>query len=304
MPKKKTHEEFVKDVKNKNPKIKIVGQYTTVRDRVECECIVCGTKWSPIASSLMTGYGCPHCGNIKKANSQRKTHEQFMSEVLRVFPQIEILSKYMSARKPIEYRCTIHDYYGKTNPSNLLRGIGCPVCAGKKMSESIFTQKIYDIHKDSIVVKTPYRTVNDYYDCFCNKCGNNWKLLGEHLLRGSGCPICNTSKGENRIANWLSENNIDFRSHKTFSGLFGVGGKNLSYDFYLPKNKVLIEYQGQQHEEPVACFGGEDRFQIQQEHDSRKRQFAKDNDIDLLEIWYYDFDNVETILQNKLGKFS
>lgn len=35
-------------------------------------------------------------------------------------------------------------------------------------------------------------------------------------------------------------------------------------------------------------------------HDEIKRKYAKDNKIDLLEIWYYDFDNIETILRNKL----
>ena len=30
------------------------------------------------------------------------------------------------------------------------------------------------------------------------------------------------------------------------------------------------------------------------------KAYAKDNNIDLLEIWYYDFDKIETILQNKL----
>ena len=70
--------------------------------------------------------------------------------------------------------------------------------------------------------------------------------------------------------------------------------------FYLPKYNMLIEYQGKQHECAVEFFGGEEKFKIQQEHDKRKREYAKLNNFILLEIWYYDFDNIEEILHKIL----
>ena len=75
----------------------------------------------------------------------------------------------------------------------------------------------------------------------------------------------------------------------------------LSYDFYLPIYNLLIEFQGIQHEQPIEYFGGEEQFEIQQEHDKRKREYAKQNNINLLEIWYYDIDNIEEILTNTLN---
>jgi hypothetical protein len=42
-------------------------------------------------------------------------------------------------------------------------------------------------------------------------------------------------------------------------------------------------------------------LKIQQEHDKRKKKYAKDNKIDLLEIWYWEFDNIESILDNVLN---
>ena len=41
-------------------------------------------------------------------------------------------------------------------------------------------------------------------------------------------------------------------------------------------------------------------FKKQLEHDRRKREYAKKNNIDLLEIWYYDIDNIENILIERL----
>lgn len=41
-------------------------------------------------------------------------------------------------------------------------------------------------------------------------------------------------------------------------------------------------------------------FQRQQEHDRRKREYAIQNNINLLEIWYWDYDNIEKILKSEL----
>ena len=62
-----------------------------------------------------------------------------------------------------------------------------------------------------------------------------------------------------------------------FSDLVGIGGGLLSYDFYLPQHNILCEIQGKQHEMPIEYFGGEEQFAIQQEHDRRKRNYAKEH---------------------------
>ena len=59
--------------------------------------------------------------------------------------------------------------------------------------------------------------------------------------------------------------------------------------------------EGGQHEKPIDLFGGEEQFKIQQEHDKRKKEYAKLHNIKLLEIWYYDFDNITEILNKELG---
>lgn len=73
------------------------------------------------------------------------------------------------------------------------------------------------------------------------------------------------------------------------------------YDFYLLKHNLLIEYQGEQHEKyKPGLHKSINDFEKQQEHDKRKREYAKQNNIKLLEIWYWDFDNIEKILDNYL----
>ena len=107
--------------------------------------------------------------------------------------------------------------------------------------------------------------------------------------------------GKEKISNFLKINNIEFLTQYSFDNLVGLKGGLLLYDFYIPKYNILIEYNGEQHYRPIDYFGGEKQFEIQQEHDRRKRQYAKDHSINLLEIAYWDFDNIEEILSRELG---
>ena len=87
--------------------------------------------------------------------------------------------------------------------------------------------------------------------------------------------------------------------------IIGINNGSLSYDFYLPNLNLLIEYQGIQHEKPIDFKGmgkkyANEQFKIQQIHDNFKREYAQQHNINLLEIWYYNFDDIEVILNDKL----
>ncbi len=124
---------------------------------------------------------------------------------------------------------------------------------------------------------------------------------------GNRCPICSESKGERKIREYLTKNNIDFIPQKEFSNLLGTGNKPLSYDFYIPVNNLFIEFQGEQHYR-VVDFSSKDmkkaekNFKKQQEHDRRKREYAQQNNIDLLEITYLEEDKIEEILDKIFNK--
>lgn len=73
-----------------------------------------------------------------------------------------------------------------------------------------------------------------------------------------------------------------------------------SLDVFIPSLSVGIEYQGQQHYEPVAFFGGKDRFEETVERDKRKRQLCKENGVKLI-YWKYDEPINEELFQLKLS---
>lgn len=60
-----------------------------------------------------------------------------------------------------------------------------------------------------------------------------------------------------------------------------------SFDIFLPTQRIAIEYQGQQHFEPVDAFGGEANFKNNVERDARKRQLAYEHNVIVIDWNYY-----------------
>lgn len=132
--------------------------------------------------------------------------------------------------------------------------------------------------------------------------------VGHPNLKGY---IAGSSKGEKAIGDILNKNNIDFISQKKFEDCRGLPTKSytkgvfMPYDFYLPQYNMLIEYQGEFHDGTVTKknpdFFSVEKYERLKERDEYKRNYAKNNNIKLLEIWYYDFNNIENILRKELN---
>jgi len=141
------------------------------------------------------------------------------------------------------------------------------------------------------------------YEMTCPQCGAS---RGKQPLDRQDC-VCNAcyakskgSKGERSISNWLDARGIEFGREIQRDGL--KFEHPLFFDFHLTEFDVYIEYDGVQHFEPVAHFGGEEAFQCTQERDAIKDQYCKDNNIRLIRISYKDYDRIEEILTEELTK--
>ena len=80
----------------------------------------------------------------------------------------------------------------------------------------------------------------------------------------------------------------------------------LPFDCYLDDYNVCIEYDGEQHFRPVR-FGKQkfqdtlDKFEITKKHDAIKNDYCKKNNIPLIRVPYYYFDDLEYFLFDKLS---
>ena len=208
--------------------------------------------------------------------------------------------------KKVWWQCSKdHEHEWESSICNR-KNYNCPYCAGQLPSRKynllvdnpeLCKEWDYKKNKNNPSEYTPKSGQKVWW--ICKECKHEWFASISHRNNNRNCPQCNMSKGEIVINEYLQNNNIICTPQKEYNGLIGMKGKNLSYDFHLPKYNLLIEYQGQFHDNTVKKQTLEE-FIKQQEHDKRKKEYAKNNNIELLEIWYWDFDNIEEILDNYL----
>lgn len=302
--KRKSTEDFINEMKIKQPNIEIQGDYINNKTPIKCNCCICGNVWNPRPDQLVRGQGCPICGYKKRIKSQTKSHEQFVKEIKLINPQIEIIGKYVNNHTLINVKCLNCGKEWGATPNNLLRNHGCLNCNGQFLkSQCQYEEDMRNTHPN-IKVIGKYMNNKTQAEVLCEKCGNVWNSYPINAIyKNHGCPRCEKKyKGEVKISNYFNNNDINYESQKSYEDLFGVGGRKLRYDFYLPDFDLLIEYQGNFHDGSsfVGDFFTKERLEIQQEHDERKRKYAKKHNIKLLEIWYWDFDNIEKILNNNI----
>lgn len=76
-------------------------------------------------------------------------------------------------------------------------------------------------------------------------------------------------------------------------------GGQMSYDIFISKLNIAIEYQGKQHFEPVDFFGGKNGFIETQKRDKLKKELSKKNEIKLIYINYWE-DITEELIKQKI----
>lgn len=309
---KKTDEQYKKDLYDKNPHVILLDNYTGVRSPAKFLCLLCNNTFSIAPGTLLKkkADGCPKCRENNALSKTRFTIEKYR-ELARINnPYIEVLGmEYINNSTKIKHRCRVCNNIFYAIPGNILKGHGCRKCADKLLSYKLIKSNEQFInefnrtntHSNDILLLSEYTGSHNVLHCKCKICGNIWFPLATNLLKGSGCPSCKSSFGENIINNYLNSQKIIFESQKKFCDLKGINNGFLSYDFYLKKYNLLIECQGMQHEKPVDFFGGKKTFIKQQIHDIRKRRYAKEHNIKLITIWYNQIDKIPEILNNYLN---
>ncbi len=189
------------------------------------------------------------------------------------------------------------DYTGVFYES--LEVLECTNEAMEIIPEAHFTQQHRKIYTPVIVYKQ--------YRCRCYLCGKEQLVTcdkfgifppteyGYTAYNGYWSAVkcdCHQISSFQWIVNkLLIENGIPYRVEVSFPGLYGVSGTNqLRFDFAVYNDRgsitCLIECQGEQHYEPVTEFGGNRQYDIQVRNDAIKRSYAKEHNIQLIEIPY------------------
>ena len=132
------------------------------------------------------------------------------------------------------------------------------------------------------------------WECECS-CGNTTYVSTSNLTRPNEATIscgCAKSKGEEKIIAALIQAQIPFITQKRFDTcIFPETNRQLVFDFYLPEQNILIEYDGEQHFHEVR----NDRYGYQGivARDNYKNQWCKENNIHLIRIPYTEYNNID-----------
>lgn len=138
-------------------------------------------------------------------SARAKSPQEFADEVAQVAPNIDLVGAYVNARTKVACRCRVCGNEWEASPNHLLRGVGCPKCAGTaRVSADDFAARAAQSAPD-IEVLTPYVNARTRIECRCRACGNTWSPYPKSLLQGYGCPACGKRASTERLAQMREE---------------------------------------------------------------------------------------------------
>lgn len=280
-------------------------KYINNNTRMLFEC-KCGRKFKTEFKEFKSNNKrqCNKCGEENRTRSQTKTNEEFIKEVRRlVNDEYEFLEEYKGALKHIRCRHNICDHEWDIAPSDFLFGTRCPKCMRPNYYKDTdqFKKEIFNLVGDEYNLLSEYQGALTYVRMIHSTCGYAYKVTPSSFLSGSRCPRCNESKGEKALAKYLDHYKIKYKKEYTFDNCRYK--QQLPFDFAIINNRdvFLIEYDGSQHYR--GWMGRKDSLLKIQQRDNIKNQYCKDNNIPLLRIPYWEFDNIEKILEEWLQKY-
>jgi Zn finger protein HypA/HybF involved in hydrogenase expression len=278
--------------------------FKKIAERLKIKCPIHGWFEQRADAHIRQAQGCPECGRMSQISKRTMSSKEFIEKSLELHSSSNYnykKVKYNNNRTKVEIICPKHGAFFPS-PDNHLQGSGCPTCAIEKVHvgqmkniESFIADSIkaHGSKYDSLV---QYSGGKRTVQIICPKHGPFNQTPNAHQ-RGSGCPNCNTSKGEDKVKMILNNLDITFNQQHTFKTL--IDKRKLKCDFFLPEFNMVIEFNGRQHYEPVNRFGGIQGLEETQRRDQIKRDYLKGNNIDLLEIHYLN-KNIEMTIINIL----
>ena len=245
----------------------------------------CGNETTALAEQLDAGTKLS-CGCYQKELSSKRREKNLIGQTIgRWF----IESEAFRDKNGIHWNAIcVCGNRGTPTTNNLLSGTslscGCYNLEqiSKREKAEIKGRKFGKLLAEECVGQNEYK--NYLWRCLCD-CGSRVIVPATRLLTGEtqSCG-CLTSRGEEAIANFLSQRNIFFTKGKCFEDL--KCKSYLKFDFALldqSKHVCLIEYQGIQHYEKQQSGFGDQQREIT---DKMKKDYCCSRCIPLFEIRY------------------
>lgn len=264
---------------------------------------------------------CKSCGATKayEIHFEKRKNETFdkLEKILKEKDYVLLTDRndFTTVRMSIDYICKEH---GKQTAilDNLLCGHGCLSCKYINQKQQLrnnpddIEKCINSINNNTLLNKEDYVGVYEKnLKILCGICRKNIFTTSFDAYKwknNNTCVECSNrcSKNELKIHQLLMRLNLNYEAEKTFPDCKSV--RRLIFDFYIPKYNLLIEYDGEGHylekfyknrfkDTKLALLNAQKRDEI-------KNNYCKKNNIPLLRIPYWEKDNLEEIIINKINE--
>lgn len=310
-----THKSFVSEVcKLTNDEYTVLRVYKKAKDKTRMKHNKCGYEYEVTPDNFKRGKRCKKCSiNIVKSKTSFNINifkDKVYSLVGNEYEVVD--TNYTNARTPVKMMHNICGNKFDVRPYHFTKenGTRCPKCSyarvgfNKRKSTEDFALEVECVTNDEYEVVGDYINAITEIDILHKSCNNIYSVKPNAFLSGNRCNKCkvSVSNGEKLIINFLESNGVKFIYQYSFDD---CRNKNsLPFDFAIlndtDKVEFLVEYDGRQHFEPIEFWGGEKEFKRIQMHDNIKNSYCEDNNIKLIRIPYWKYENIESILSEIL----
>lgn len=290
--------------------------------KVKVQCDYCGkiidVAYKDYVRYKFNKYSCARCRQAKTSEynlqqRQKSLYDRALSVCKeKRYMLLTPINEIKNANTRVKYVCPKHDVQ-ETKIYTLILGHGCSDCAYefKAKQAMLDCEEVYSVfamHDCTLLNKEEYSGWSrKNLQVICPECGNVFitsygTFIHEH---GQRCPNCtsNESCGERAVRNFLESNDIKYTAQYRIDDCRNKAP--LPFDFFLDDLNILIEYDGAGHYIPIPRGGmslleAADALVDIKHRDAIKNQYCEDHNIRLIRIPYWDFDNIESILNNEL----
>lgn len=240
-------------------------------------------------------YKCYPCYLEILQKSKAFTYEQ-VKKMFEIKGCQLLSTNYINAKQQLEYICpNKHKNSVTLDGFNRVDTVVCEYCSNvhKHTIDEIkikFEEVGYTLlAKEYIDAKTPLKFI-------CNG-GHTHQISWTHFRSGQRCAHCNINHGTQACKDYLDKLKLNYITEKSFPKCHLK--KVLRFDLYVD-NSFLIEFDGEQHFNPIDYFGGKETHKAQCMKDTIKNLFCIDSCIPLLRISYQEIKQIPDIINSFL----
>jgi Zn ribbon nucleic-acid-binding protein len=309
----KTAEEFKNQVAElSNGGYELVSEYLGWDKYVKIKHKKCGHIYETTPSQFIRGSRCLKCAHEYVGKCNALTTEEFNKKLKEVSNgKCIALEQYTNNYSKIRFKNLECGHEFVTRPSTVLRGHFCTVCGYERISlKQLKTHKQF-LSEVEVMGEGEYELLEQYKGDktkikFIHKtCNRIFKMSPSNFIKGIRCPHCSESKGEHKIYKVLDKLNVKFEREYRIKEC--KKKRPLPFDFAIFKNnnlKALIEYDGELHYKTARWSNANERLEDTKLSDKIKNDYCNTNNIPLIRIPYWEYDNIDIIIKKELKSLS